>query len=76
METQHIMYKGYVIVPLPSQGAGEQWHSGYEIRKGEVPIRVRRNLDPGMYYSDAALNESIERAKLEIDNLAGAGAAP
>lgn len=74
METEQITYKGYVIVPLPSQGAGEQWHSGYEIRKDGVPVRVRHNLDPGVYYSDAALHESIERAKLEIDNIAGSGA--
>jgi hypothetical protein len=73
MDTLPVSYKGYTIIPMPSADTGQLWFGGYEIRKGDTRISMRQGLHPGVFYSDAACIESIERAKIEIDNLAGAG---
>lgn len=44
-------------------------HGGYAILKNGRLMRVRRDLFPDCLYRKVALKESIEHAKLEIDNL-------
>jgi hypothetical protein len=55
---------------MPAMGAGERYYGGYEIARNGATIRARKNLFPGFFYFDAARNDSIEHAKLEIDSLA------
>ncbi len=69
MESEHIDYKGYTIYPLPMMGGGEQWYGGYDIQKDGATIRVRRNIFPSFPYFSAARCDSIEHAKMEIENL-------
>jgi hypothetical protein len=70
MQAERLEYKGYTIHPMPSMGAGERYFGGYEIEKNGAKIRSRLNIFPGFFYLEAARNDSIEHAKLEIDNLA------
>lgn len=70
MNSEQVEYKGYTIVPLPSKGSGDEvWFGGYRISKDGATIRTRENISPGFFYFDAARNESIEYAKIEIDHL-------
>lgn len=69
MDSERIEYKGFTIFPTPSLGSGNRWYGGYEILKNGAPVRVRKNIFPGFLYSDAARIDSIEHAKIEIDNL-------
>ncbi len=70
MDNEHLEYKGYTIFPIPAMGTGGVWYGGYEIAKSGTTVRVRRNVFPGFFYFDAARTDSIEHAKLEIDNIA------
>jgi hypothetical protein len=70
MDTEDLEYKGFTIFPMPAMGAGERYYGGYEIARNGTTIRARKNLFPGFFYFDAARNDSIEHAKLEIDSLA------
>lgn len=74
MDTQHVAYKDYTIYPMPSCGTESRWYGGYEISKNGAVIRTRKNIFPGFLYFSAARDDSIETAKLEIDNIVGAGA--
>ncbi|KIF79912.1 hypothetical protein [Noviherbaspirillum autotrophicum] len=67
---EHVKYKGYTIFPMPALSAGALWLGGYEITKDGTPVSVRKNIFPGFFYSEAAWNDSIGHAKIEIDNLA------
>jgi hypothetical protein len=69
MEHQSVEYKGHVILPKPVCENEGRCFGGYEISKDGVVIRVRENIFPGFLYPDAAVTDSIEHAKLEIDNL-------
>jgi len=71
MDSEHVKYKGYTIFPMPAENGGAIWYGGYEITKDGTPVCIRKNIFPGFFYSDAARNDSIEHAKIEIDNLAG-----
>jgi len=71
---QSIEYKGCVILPITTSTTFEtdsesMYRGGYEISKDGKTLRVRRNLFPKFFYIDAAVTDSIEYAKLEIDNL-------
>ncbi len=66
---EHLEYKGYTIFPVPTAGSGGVWYAGYEIARRGITLRVRRNLFPGFFYFDAARVDSIEHAKLEIDQI-------
>jgi hypothetical protein len=68
MLQERFEYKGYTIVPMPVSGDGETWFGGYEIMKNGEKVRKRTNIFPGFFYVDAAHNDSVERAKAEIDN--------
>ena len=71
-QVEQIEYKGYVIQPLPS-GEEDGWYfGGYEISKDGRTVAVRRNIFPGFCYFNAALVDSIEHAKLEIESRGGA----
>lgn len=70
MNIEPVKYKGYTIFPTPSQNPGSLWYAGYEITKNGSPVSIRKNIFPGFLYSDAAWNDSIEHAKMEIDNIA------
>ncbi len=72
MDNQHVEYKGFTIVSMPSGGTDGTWFGGYEILKDGVSISVRKNIFPGFHYFPAARDDSIEHAKLEIDNRVGA----
>jgi hypothetical protein len=69
MDIKSVDYKGYMIYPMPIQGSEAMWYGGYEITKNGLPIRRRKKIFPGFLYQDAAWNDSIEHAKIEIDNL-------
>lgn len=70
MNTEPVKYKGYTIFPAPSQNTGcSIWYAGYEITKDGSPVSIRKHIFPGFLYSDAALTDSIEHAKMEIDNI-------
>jgi hypothetical protein len=73
MEHQRVEYRGYVIEPMPAFENQGRYEGGYEISKGGKVIRVRRNIFPGSFYVAAAITDSIERAKAEIDNLVAMG---
>lgn len=70
MEHQPVEYKGFVILPIPACDAEGRYYGGYEISKDGKVIDVREDIFPGFFYLDAAVTDSIEHAKLEIDNLA------
>lgn len=69
MHDQRIEYKGYVIEPIPPPEDAGRYDGGYEISKDGKIVSIRKNIFPGCFYFDAAVTESIEHAKLEIDNL-------
>jgi hypothetical protein len=68
MYKQHLEYQGYRILAKPSCDSGGRWYGGYKITKGGVTICTRDKLFPGFLYSEAAYTDSIEHAKLEVDN--------
>jgi hypothetical protein len=68
MSTQQVDYKGYIILPSLQCDSEGRFYGCYEIEKDGVIYRSRKNLFPGFFYSDAAREDSIEHAKLEIDN--------
>lgn len=71
MGSSPVEYKGCVILPMATRQS-EDWHNGaYEIWKDGELVRFRINLFPGSFYRSAAVAQSIEDAKLEIDNLFG-----
>jgi hypothetical protein len=67
---QTVEYKGYQIVPRPTCGSDAMWFGGYDIAKDGHTIRSRANIFPGSLYFKAACVDSIEHARMEIDNLA------
>ncbi len=69
MNNTHVDYKGYRIWPKPSCGADGKWYGGYDIVKDDAPVSTRTTIFPGFLYVDAATEDSIEQAKIEIDNL-------
>lgn len=69
MQAQRIEYKGYLIQPLASPEDVGRHYGAYEITKDGKMVSARANIFPGFVYRDAALADSIEHAKLEIDNL-------
>jgi hypothetical protein len=69
MDDQSIEYKGHTIFPEPVCGTEGRWFGGYKIARDGNIIRSRTNIFPGFLYCDAAHEDSIEHAKLEIDNL-------
>lgn len=66
---EHLEYKGYTIFPIPMIGNGDVWYGGYEIAKRGITVRVRRKIFPGFFHFGAARTDSIEHAKLEIDQI-------
>jgi hypothetical protein len=72
MSTQQaeITYKGYAILSSIHCDSKGKFYGSYEIRKDGVVFRFRENIFPGSFYSDAAREDTVEHAKLEIDNLA------
>ncbi len=66
-------YKGYSITPLPPIERDGGFYGGYEIDKDGAPVSRRTELFPVLQYESAALTESIEHAKIEIDNLLQTG---
>jgi hypothetical protein len=68
MDNPSVEYRGYTIVPKPESGTDGVWFGGYEIQKDGVPISSRSGLAPPFLYREAASNDSIEHAKLEIDS--------
>jgi hypothetical protein len=77
MNDDTVEYKGYTIVAAPAVDASGRWFGAYRISKDGQTIRTREHIFPGFLYFDAALNDTIEHAKLEIDYLsAGSSAAP
>jgi hypothetical protein len=69
MDHQRVEYKGYAILPMAFPEGEDMYYGGYEISKDGKIIRVRKNIRPGFFYRDAALIDSVEHAKLEIENL-------
>jgi hypothetical protein len=69
MEAHQLEYRGYVIHPLLVSETEGRYESGYEISKHGKVVRTRANVFPGSFYRSAALTNSIEHAKLEIDSL-------
>jgi hypothetical protein len=67
---QTMEYKGYQVVLKPSCPSGSMWYGGYDILKDGRMIASRANIYPGFFYFKAACTDSIEHAKIEIDNLA------
>jgi hypothetical protein len=62
-------YKGYQIVPKPVSDAEGMWIGGYEILKDGRTVSSRPNIFPRTLYFKAACADSIEHAKIEIENL-------
>ncbi len=69
MDRQQVEYKGYTILPAAIPEGEDMYFGGYEISKDGKIVSVRKNIMPGFFYRDAALIDSIEHAKLEIENL-------
>lgn len=69
MANERLDYKGYTIVPMPATDNGELWFGGYEILKDGEMIRERNHIFPCFPYYAAAHSDSIEHAKMEIENL-------
>jgi hypothetical protein len=65
-------YKGYQIVPKPACEADGMWIGGYDILKDGRTVRSRPNIFPRTLYFKAACTDSIEHAKIEIENLMAA----
>jgi hypothetical protein len=70
MQAQRIAYKGYQIQPITTAEDVGRYYGAYEISKDGRVVSARSNIFPGFFYRDAAVADSIEHAKLEIDNLA------
>ncbi|MDB5838578.1 MAG: fructosamine kinase family protein [Herminiimonas sp.] len=72
-DVQHppqVEFQGYLIVTKPDESGGK-WYGGYELVKDGSVVRSRNHIYPGFFYFDAACEDSIEHAKLEIENLGG-----
>ncbi|WP_088710437.1 hypothetical protein [Noviherbaspirillum denitrificans] len=69
MDHQQIEYKGYAIRPIAIPEGEDMYFGGYEISKDGKLVSERKNIMPGFFYRDAALIDSVEHAKLEIENL-------
>lgn len=69
MDQQQVEYKGYAILPMVTPEGEDMYFGGYEISKDGKVVSVRKNIMPGFFYRDVALNDSVEHAKLEIENL-------
>lgn len=74
MESDYVEYKGCRIAPKPASDPGGRWYGGYAIwtRDGSL-VSTRTYIFPGFLYFDAAWHDSVEYAKVEIDNLILAG---
>jgi hypothetical protein len=68
MEFPRVEYKGYTIMARPVCGTDGKWFGGYEILKDSQPVSRRENILPSFLYVEGACTDSIEHAKLEIDN--------
>jgi hypothetical protein len=68
MDFPRLEYKGYTILAKPNCGTDGKWFGGYEILKNGEPVSVRSNIFPSFFYVEAACADSMEHAKLEIDN--------
>ena len=75
MNDETVEYQGYTITAAPAVDASGRWFGAYQISKDGQTIRTREHVFPGFLYFDAALNDTIEHAKLEIDYLS-AGSEP
>jgi hypothetical protein len=62
-------YKGYQILPKPVCEGDGLWFGGYDILKNGHTVRSRTNIFPSTFYFNAACADSIEHAKIEIENL-------
>ncbi len=69
MNDPEIDYKGYRIYAAPMCGNDGKWYGAYDITKDGTSIRSRTHVFPGFLYREAAAEDSIEQAKLEIDEL-------
>jgi hypothetical protein len=69
MDHQQVHYKGYAILPTAVLEGEDMYFGGYEISKDGSIVSVRRRIMPRFFYRDVALRDSVERAKLEIENL-------
>jgi hypothetical protein len=68
MDNLDVEYRGYTIVPKPEGGTDGTWFGGYEILKDGALVSSRSGIAPPFLYQEAACNDSIEHAKLEIDS--------
>lgn len=68
-QNENIAYRGYTIVPLPTQGHDDLWHDGYQIQLVGVQIASRNNTESAHSTRDTAFDSSVDFAKIEVDNL-------
>ena len=68
-QSENIAYRGYTIVPLPTQGHDDLWHDGYQILIAGDEVASRNNTESAHSTRDTALESSVDFAKIEVDNL-------
>lgn len=68
-QSENIAYRGYVIVPLPTQGHDDLWHDGYQILIAGAQVALRNNTESAHSTRDTALDSSIDFGRIEVDNL-------
>ncbi|TFW09831.1 hypothetical protein E4K72_03985 [Oxalobacteraceae bacterium OM1] len=62
-------YRGYIILPTPQRERNGEYSGGYAILKAGTVVRIRERVFPARLYLRAAIAESVQHAKLEIDFL-------
>ena len=68
-----VEYKGFGIAPKPTRGSDGKWYGGYDIMKDAMPVSTRTHIFPGFLFEMPAAEDSIEHAKIEVDNLIASG---
>lgn len=68
-QSGNVTYRGYTIVPYPTQGHDDLWHDGYQIQISGKQIASRNNTESAHTTRDTAFDSSVEFAKIEVDNL-------
>ena len=68
-QNENIDYRGYTIVPLPTQGHDDLWHDGYQILIAGAQVTSRNNTESAHSTRDTAFDSSVDFAKIEVDNL-------